>query len=410
MTEVDRVDRQQSSDRPASGRHVPELDGVRGIAIGAVMALHFVCNMGGPHNLVERAAVKLTSYGVWGVDLFFVLSGFLITGILYDSKGRQNYFRSFYVRRTLRIFPLYYGVLFVLLVVIPTSLLAAHAPGLVEARREQRWLWSYLTNVYLAIRGDFVLPYLSHFWTLAIEEHFYLFWPLAIVTLSRRAAMRLCVGLSAGALLGRIGIHYFGPNQISAEVLTPCRLDTLCAGAWFALAARAPEGLSPLAVRARRWLPIAAGGVVALSIWHATVNLAEPLVFSIRGTLLAVFFGMFIVLASWEGSPKLLRGALRARWLVTLGKYSYGLYVYHAILAYLMHEQKTLVRVTNLVGSPTLALFVQALGAVLFSLLVAFVSYELYEVRFLRLKQKFETGRASEKPRTEPALVDKGAP
>src|SRR4051812_15798005 len=87
-------------------RHVPELDGVRGVAILGVMVLHFVGGLTA-HGPIERIAVKLSSYGVWGVDLFFVLSGFLITGILHEAKGAPHYFRNFYARRTLRIFPLY---------------------------------------------------------------------------------------------------------------------------------------------------------------------------------------------------------------------------------------------------------------------------------------------------------------
>src|SRR5678815_5190042 len=81
------------------------------------------------------------------------------------------------MRRTLRIFPLYYGVLLLVTVLIPASVLARFAPGALEIRAAQAWLWPYLTNVYLVTKGDFTLPYFSHFWTLAIEEHFYLAWP-----------------------------------------------------------------------------------------------------------------------------------------------------------------------------------------------------------------------------------------
>ena len=415
MTDVDPVGRDRTlptPNRPASGKHVPELDGVRGIAIGGVMALHFVCNMVvTPHSLIERAASKATSYGVWGVDLFFVLSGFLITGILYDAKGGAHYFRSFYVRRTLRIFPLYYGVLLVLMVLIPASVLSAHAPALLEARDAQLWLWSYLSNVYLAIKGDFSLPYLSHFWTLAIEEHFYLVWPLMIAVLSRQAAMRACIALSICSLALRIAILYIGPNEISAQVLTPCRLDTLCVGAWFALAARGPDGIDPLGARVRRFMPVAAGGVLLLSLWHVATTVGDRIVVSARGTVLAIFFGAFITLVAWQGGPPALRRGLRARWIVTLGKYSYGLYVFHAIVAYVMHERKTLASDESVIGSPALALFVHALGAVLLSLLISFASYELYEVRFLRLKQRFEVGRAPGKSRKQlaPELADPGA-
>src|SRR2546423_8385064 len=112
------------------GGHQPGLDGVRGLAILLVLAVHFVGNAT-PVTWGERLAVKLGNYGVLGVDLFFVLSGFLITGLLLDAKGGRHYFRNFYARRTLRIFPLYYFVLGLLLVVLPRF--ATLPPPLAEA-------------------------------------------------------------------------------------------------------------------------------------------------------------------------------------------------------------------------------------------------------------------------------------
>src|SRR5258708_3524727 len=108
----------------ADKRHqvMPGLDGVRGLAILMVMAVHFVGDVV-PQDKIERFAARIANYGVGGVDLFFVLSGFLITGILFDSAASRHYYRNFYARRTLRIFPLYYGVLFVLFVAAP------HFPG-----------------------------------------------------------------------------------------------------------------------------------------------------------------------------------------------------------------------------------------------------------------------------------------
>src|SRR5215475_8396429 len=98
--------------------HVPVLDGVRGLAILMVLLLHFVGNMT-PTNGIERVIVGVTNYGSYGVELFFILSGFLITGLLYEARQADHYFRNFYMRRVLRIFPLYYGVLTLVFIVAP---------------------------------------------------------------------------------------------------------------------------------------------------------------------------------------------------------------------------------------------------------------------------------------------------
>src|SRR5262245_35087776 len=172
--------------------HQPGLDGVRGVAILMVMAIHFVGDSTA-RTLGQTLLVKAAGYGLLGVDLFFVLSGFLITGILLDAKNRPHYFRNFYALRTLRIFPLYYAVLAVLLLLIPA--VTTLSPLLEQAREQQGWLWTYTTNFYVAYTSSWrSLTYVTHFWSLASEEHFYLVWPLVVFALRRKALERVCVG------------------------------------------------------------------------------------------------------------------------------------------------------------------------------------------------------------------------
>src|SRR2546421_12940262 len=117
--------------------------------------------------------MKASKYGVYGVGLCFVLTGYLITGILFVPRGLSHYFRNFYMRRVLRIFPLYYAVLFVLFYALRLAP-SAYPIGLEESGRHQAWFWSYGVNILIALRGAWALPDVSHFWSLSVEEHFYL--------------------------------------------------------------------------------------------------------------------------------------------------------------------------------------------------------------------------------------------
>lgn len=383
---------------------VPELDGIRGVAIAGVMLFHFVNRLLVPHTAIDRLVHQATVYGFLGVDLFFVLSGFLITGILYDSKTAPGYFRNFYIRRALRIFPLYYGVLVVTMLLLPATIAAKCAPDLMGARAVQEWVWFYLTNFYIASEGAFTIPYFSHFWSLAIEEHFYVFWPVVIAFCSRARAQVVCLVLVAIALCLRVVFVELDFSPRYPQVLTPCRLDALCAGAWFSLALR-DESLEDAAVRAKRWLTFAGIAVVLCSLLSVTGR-DNWLRLAFRGTALAFFFGAAIVLSTKDEAPRWLTKPLRAGWLMTLGKYSYGLYVYHGMLAYHMQHYDIAPAITKSFGTQWVGVVLKAAAASVISLFAAVASYELFELRFLALKKHFKGEGSSPKPQA-PRLVSK---
>ena len=383
--------------------HLAGLDGVRGLAILMVMAVHFVGDA--PANgTLQRLAVKASSYGVLGVDLFFVLSGFLITGLLLEAKGQPRYFRNFYARRTLRIFPLYYGVLAVLFLVLPA--LVTPSPLLEVARRHQGWLWTYTTNFYIALTSSWAsLTYVSHFWSLAIEEHFYLVWPLVVFSFSRPVLERICVGVILAGLALRLLLVAGGMSELSVSVLTPCRIDTLVVGGLLAILIRR-EGLGARLIdRAGSLLLALLGAVLAVSLFGVLTGLWLPVLHQLRGSLYALLFGA-LTLASLGGSSGRGRfGRLfQGRVLGFFGKYSYGLYVYHGLFTWYLLEVQANERLDRWFGGHHwLTLVARVVLGVGVSLVVAVLSYELMEKKFLGLKRYFEPKPKKTSPVAESA-------
>lgn len=372
--------------------HLPGLDGVRGLAILMVMATHFL-GSATPATFLQRLIVKAAGYGQLGVDLFFVLSGFLITGLLLRAKGRPHYFRNFYARRTLRIFPLYYAVLVALFVVLPA--LVAPSPQLVEASRHQAWLWTYTSNFYIASVSSWnVLTYVNHFWSLAVEEHFYLLWPLVVFTVSRPTLERVCVGVILGGLALRIALALAGMSELSISVLTPCRIDTLCVGGLLAALACRDEGPTPLVDRSRRAALALGAAVVLVSAWCALTDIGVTVLHQVRDTMYALFFGA-LVLVSVSPKRDVAQRLFQNSALRFMGKYSYGLYVYHAVLLWYLLETGAEARLDARLGSHGLAIAAVAVIGTSVSVAIAVLSYHLFEKHFLALKRSFETATSA---------------
>ena len=389
--------------KPTGGLHMPALDGLRGLAILMVLFVHFIGDAT-PHSTLERVSVKLANYGIWGVDLFFVLSGFLITGILYDSRQSPRYFKNFYIRRTLRIFPLYYGVLIVLFGVLPL-VSGLYPDALAGTARHQGWLWSYTTNVYLAMKGTWSLPYVGHFWSLAVEEHFYLLWPMFVLFFSRRALMRICVAGGLFALALRVVLARAGATDVTLVVFTPCRLDALLVGAYLAIAVR-DVGFERVARRARPLLVAFAGVVLLTSAWNATMGSLTSLMLPLRGTFVALTFGALLVTGLDVTPESWLGRVLHSSSARTLGKYSYGLYVFHGIIAYALVEHAIGDRLGQKLGTHMGATLIVAVVGAGASFLVSVASYELFEKRFLKLKERFAPSASRRpKPAPEPTLA-----
>jgi peptidoglycan/LPS O-acetylase OafA/YrhL len=359
-----------------------------------VLVFHFIGNTL-PTNWAERAIVGVTNYGSYGVELFFVLSGFLITGILYDAHNKPHYFRNFYMRRLLRIFPLYYGVLALVFFVAPLIPLL-RGPTLDYLVDRQAWAWLYAVNIFIARDGEWSFSYLDHFWSLAIEEHFYLVWPLVVFLLARRPRALIAVTLATalGAMTARLIASLMGLNWWTIYVLTPFRLDGLALGAFLAVMARQPAGAERL-VQALPWGMAAAGGLLALTfLWTLLVShQGLELVLPVRASLILMLLACLLVWALVAPKQSATSRFFRSRPMIFLGTYSYGLYVYHHFISYYLSANRTELELARWLGSHGAAVALQATLGALASLAVAYVSYELFEKRFLGLKRLFEPAK-----------------
>jgi len=359
---------------------IPELDGVRGLAILMVLLWHYVQNqliveVGSPLAYVKQAL----GFAWSGVDLFFVLSGFLITGILLDNQNKSNYFRVFYTRRICRIFPLYYLVLFIYFIL--TRLEFGEIPPLHHMLQQNDVpLWAYATytqNIIMGLRNTAGPGFLAITWSLAIEEQFYLLLPFIVWIIPQRRLPVVFVWF----LLMALYLRFVMPG-LSAFINTPWRADSLMVGALLAYYIRI-AGFTDYIGRHRAWLLL----MLALVLFGiVTANQYGRLV--LGGTLthfsLAVLFGMLIlyVVTFRDG---VIGQIMRNRILVWLGSISYGVYLVHTGISGLMHG---LIRHSR----PYMAVWhdvAVTLLALVITLLLAHFSYILFEKRMISYGHKY---------------------
>jgi peptidoglycan/LPS O-acetylase OafA/YrhL len=375
------------SDR--ADKHWPQLDGLRGIAVLLVMVYHFIDLLAPSYRPPGGAAEwcwAIAGAGWVGVDLFFVLSGFLITGILFDTRDGGRYFFSFYLRRVLRIFPLYYGILAVLLLVVPLVRVPESAGYQVLLER-QGWYWAYLTNWLIAGQGDFGAVPAGYFWSLAVEEQFYLVWPFFVLWMKRETLLRLCTALVVASPIVRLVLLACGTSPAALYVMTCTHLEPLAVGAALALALRGPRGEVGLS----RWLHAgawsSAGLLLVLFLTCGQLKFWDSRVAGVGTTLLALAFGGW--LHHLRVAPPIAWSRRLCEWaaLRSCGRLSYALYLFHLPVA---------VAVRKLVFDPAPALeaggFVVPLGGYVvlaggLSWLAALASWHLFEKHFLRLKR-----------------------
>lgn len=366
------------------GAHITQLDGVRGLAILIVTLYRFGRDMPTDSWLGRVLAMPLAA-GERGVELFFVLSGFLITGILIDAKAQStySYFANFFARRSLRIFPLYFASLFLFLLVVPALMAIAgteHPFG--EAQSRQVYLWTYLTNVCMSIEDRWCFGALDHFWSLAVEEHFYLVWPLVIFCCRERTSLWIAALVGAVCCAARTAWVTLDVSDVAPAVLTLFRCDALLLGAALALVARSPQGLM-------RWRTPAMCLWPCMLIVGVLIELSGRRLFMLGEAVWPLAWaGMLIVLLTSQTSSLLARGFNRW-WLRNLGRYSYAMYVFQSPLIPLMAPLLAWAGVRSFAGGgvPAHLLAMAVMCTATYAL--AWLSWHAYEKHWLALKRWF---------------------
>jgi peptidoglycan/LPS O-acetylase OafA/YrhL len=364
-----------------------ELDGLRGFAVLLVLIWHYyACQIQAVPGSFARSTVSALGLTWSGVDLFFVLSGFLITGILLDNREAQNYFSVFYIRRTCRIMPIYY--LYLALFLAITALapgFAQRLPWLFEDAASPGWYLSYTQNFDMARRGDFGANWLGITWSLAIEEQFYLCLPALLYVLPRRTVPSVFSALFLMAPILRFAL----PGH-RAYVLLPWRIDSLMAGALLAWAVRDERVAAVLRAKAGLLRP----ALVILAIVAAVLTWRGPTPGGlVTHTCLTLLYA--VLLAQLVLDPtSLLSRFFRIGVLVELGAISYGVYMYHQAVSGLVHwliRGDAMPRIAGLDGALASA------TAFVVTLAVATLSYRLLERRAIRFGHAFHY-RTSREP------------
>ncbi len=364
--------------------YVPALDGLRGLAVLLVIGHHLAAYV--PVDGASIGAVTSAfRFGWAGVDLFFVLSGFLITGILYDHRDSPTLLGAFYARRILRIAPLYYTFLALYLV----GVWAFGSPELSGSLADATpWHLAYLTNVRVALTDTWLAApaHTLHLWSLAVEEQFYLLWPAVTVMVGwwasspRKALMWACGGLVVASLAFRIWILPY--TDLGAYVLLAARMDALAVGAFVALWVRGPAGIAP-ALRAS-WAVLGVGGValLVLAAWSAGLkSYLHPVQQTVGYTVWAVVWAGVLVRAVAAQRGALVR-SLTVRPLLATGRLSYGLYVVHYPALFVLHEA----------GVAEAGFVALCVSVVVVSYALAALSWRVVEAPAIALKHRFPYG------------------
>jgi peptidoglycan/LPS O-acetylase OafA/YrhL len=363
-------------------RYVPSLEGIRGYGFLLVFCAHYFPpkELGHPNTVRLAFLTSLWSIAIFAVPVFFVLSGYLIGGILYDTRHRVGFFKVFYSRRILRVFPVYYVTLLAIVVFLYSQRIA---PNL--------FFWSHFLYIQNLLPGNIgwqALPVTTvHFWSLAVEEQFYLLWPLIVWCFpEKKKLLVVSLTLIAGCFAFRFAapMLFQTPGQIST--FTPVRVDAILLGVVLALIRG--DALFDRITRFAKWIVLAGGAtVILIADWKGDAWARSFQGLQIGLPIVNITAAALIVAVVEEGS--LLNRICSQRWACWLGSLSYSLYVFHLVYAHLFN------RVSGWLCTYIRHSFaVLTSGALAFALTLALslLSYLLIEGPIMKLKKHVRYG------------------
>ncbi len=313
-----------------SDKHIPVLDGLRGFAVLYVIIFHFF-----PSATSSGFLTAIASFGFSGVDLFFVLSGFLITGILIRSKTEKNYFFNFYVRRFLRIFPLYYSMLFIFLIVVPhiTYFRQFNYFTIVDGASYPYWLFLMNYPSFHSLTHQFLFVA----WSLCIEEQYYLFVPAIVYLLNKERLLNfLLLVFTASFLIRTISFFVFHTDASVLYHSAYTRLEGIALGGILRLSFE-NNGLKNHRQRFASLFPLFAllvSGMVVfckyIIVEPVSLNY-HPLMITFGYLLSSLMYGSLMTRCLIENKNGYTRTFFSTAFLRTTGKYSYAMYLFHPL-------------------------------------------------------------------------------
>ncbi|ADV84451.1 acyltransferase family protein [Terriglobus saanensis] len=372
-------------------KRISQLDGIRGAAVGAVILHHMasILNIGLGRNVVVLVLYRLLHVGWLGVDIFFVLSGFLITGIILKDRPKPNFWRNFYLRRAFRILPAF-------TVVFVVTLLMAHylVPSMQISTSYVLAAIFFLANWTIVNFSE--MPMLTHLWSLAVEEQFYFLWPQAAKRMSYTALFKLALGLALGSALLRTALAMTHLNPYILYKITPTRMDGLAIGAALAVGIQLP-GVHAFLARWWKRIALASIAMLVLSFLGLKFNLFafDPWsqVLAIPPTVILVAMTIY---ASVEGLlPRAVDLFLKGSVITHLGRRSYALYLIHEPINVAVHNSRMHGHLSHLPSGIGVNLLLM-IAVVAVSLVLTEVSWHLIENPAQKFRHKLGTAATSQ--------------